>query len=339
VEQPTPGNEFQGSTLIDLAKELLGMRRISTKGMTRDQIARKILNVHTTSDFPLLLADLANKALRAAYENFEHNWRAIARTTSVTDFKPLNLIQLGSFNSLAEIPEGGEYQYGTVGEEREQVQAVTKGRAMVLSRQMLINDDLNGFSRRGQLLGRAAARTVAADVFSVLTDNPTMSDGTVLFHADHGNLAASGGAISEDTLSAAKAAMRMQRDPNDRDYLNIMPRILLVPVALEDTANQYMTSTSSLEAEANSGVTNPHRGSMQVVSDPYLDANDTNGWYIMADPNDVATVVVAFLNGQETPFTDDMVDFDTDALLFKVRLDYGTAAEDFRGAYYNNGGA
>jgi hypothetical protein len=60
-------------------------------------------------------------------------------------------------------------------------------------------------------------------------------------------------------------------------------------------------------------------------------------WYLFADPMDVAAFEVVFLDGNQTPFLDEMVDFETDAMKFKVRLDYGVALGDWRAGYLNDG--
>ena len=75
-----------------------------------------------------------------------------------------------------------------------------------------------------------------------------------------------------------------------------------------------------------------------MVSDPYLDGiNSGLSWFMFADPADVAAFEIVFLDGNETPFVDEAIDFDTDAMKFKVRLDYGIAIGDWRAGYKNVG--
>jgi hypothetical protein len=59
-----------------------------------------------------------------------------------------------------------------------------------------------------------------------------MNDGKRLFHVDHGNKAASGGAIADDTLSAARLAMRSQTGLSGQ-RISATPKFLLVPSAQE----------------------------------------------------------------------------------------------------------
>jgi ATP-dependent protease ClpP protease subunit len=336
MEKDEGGNEFRGMSLIALASHALNLAGINTRGLTAREVASKVFATHSTSDFPYLLSNTAGKALLRGYDNFPRTWDRWCAVRPVSDFKQVSNIQLGTFSSLATIPEGSEYTAGTIGEARETNQARTKGKKIAFTRQMLVNDDLGAFVGFSQKMGTAAARTVNADAYSVLNTNAALSDSVALFHASHSNLAGSGGAIGTTTISAAKAAMRKQRDSNANEYLNIMPKYLLVPVAIEDTALEFMTSTTKPTATA-SGVSNIHRNSMDVISDPTLDATSATAWYTVADPSIVELVQAVFLDGVQTPFIDEQVNFQTDALEMKVRLDYGFAAVDYRAGYKNAG--
>ena len=337
-EKDDPTNEFRGKSLHELGARALEMKGHKTASMTRSEIAGMLLRSHSTSDFPLLLADVANKSLQNAYGVFPQIWNQIAAVGSVSDFKTINMIRMGSFSSLSTILEGAEYTQGSFSEEREQLTAVTKGRYIQMTRQMIINDDLSGFSRMATMLGRAAARTVNADVIGVLTANAALSDGTALFHADHSNLAGSSAAISVATLGAARAAMRKQKDPSGLDPANIMPRYLLVPVGKEDMAREIVTSPYNTDTAAQLKNNSIRSWSpLEVISDPLLDDNSATAWYMIADPMDAPLLEVRFLDGQQTPYVASEEEFLTDAVRWKVRLDYGVAANDYRGGYKNGG--
>ena len=345
-----PGNEFNGQSLVDLAARSLALAGVSTRGMTKDGIARKVLAVHTSSDFPNLLSSTAGKVLRDAYGAATISWNRWCAIGSVSDFKVHPRIQLGSFSSLATIPEGGEYTYGTIGEQYENAQAQTKGKAISFTRQMLVNDDLGGFNRRAMLMGDAAARTVNEDVYASLTSasglGPTSSDGGTLINATavttaggHANYTSSGTALSVASLGVGRLSMATKKGGNlgTGTTLNIQAAVLLVPVGKEDTARTLIASETD-PASVNSRVSNIYRNRFEVVADPYLDGVYANAWYLIAAANGpAAPMEVVFLDGNQAPFIDDEVDFDSDALKFKVRLDYGVAIGDWRGIYRNVG--
>jgi len=349
IAKPEAGNEFRGMGIADLAIAALRRANIPVAGLTRSQIASRVFATHTTSDFPNLLSNTAGKVLRKAYGEFAHNWKRCFAKGSVSDFKVHPRIQIGSFAALATIPEGGEYTYGTTAEEYENASAATKGKAIQFTRQMLINDDLGGFLTRATQMGRAAARTVNADAFTYLISGssghgPTMADTGQMFNATavttaggHANLTSSGTAISVASIGVGRTAMRKQKDKALNQTLNIEPKVLLCSVLKEDLANEIVKSRTK-DGQSNSAIINVHENRVEVVSDPVIDGlNSALSWYLLANPLDVPVLEVVFLDGVEEPFIDERIEFSTDALDLKVRLDYGVANGDWRGGYKNVG--
>jgi hypothetical protein len=187
-----------------------------------------------------------------------------------------------------------------------------------ITRQAIINDDLTAFTDIPRKMGRAAARTVGDLVFSILTSNPTMSDGVALFHASHNNLAGSGAAITAASVGAGRTAMRTQKD--GKATLNIRPSFLLVPAALEDTAQVLMTSETD-PSKTNSRVPNPVRNAAEVIVDARLEAASTIAWYLAADPSVFDTIEVGYLDGIAAPFLDQQDGWTIDGVEYKVRID------------------
>lgn len=346
IERREPGNEFYGRSLCDLAEMILARQHISTRGMTKDGIARKILASHSTSDFPLLLANTAGKVLRKAYELAPVTWNRWCKVGSVSDFKTATRHTVGSFSSLVTKPERGEYKQGTMGEEKESITAITKGRYISLSREMIVNDDLGGFADMSRKMGRAAARTVEKDVYTLLTSasgaGPTMSDTGAFFNATpittaggHANLTSSGTAISVASIAVGEAAMMAQKDKTLEDFVVIQPRVLLVAPGKKQIAWETVNSLTDV-ASSNANKKNYVQAQMnlEVVASPYLTGNP---WYLFADPADTEAFEVAFLDGIQEPFIDEEVEFMTDSMNMKVRLDYGVAAIDWRAGYRNAG--
>jgi ATP-dependent protease ClpP protease subunit len=351
LEKRESGNEFNGMSLSGLAGLALIRAGISVRGMSADAIARKVLAQHTSSDFPNLLSNVAGKVLRNAYDSFPNTWQSWCLVGAVSDFKIHPRIQIGSFNNLDTIPEGGEYKYGSLTEEYENAQAATKGKAIALSRQMIVNDDLGGFNRRAQLMGRAAARSVNHDVYTLLTSGssnhgPTSQDTGQYFNATasttaggHQNLTDSGTAISTASIALGRKTMRIQKDAGNREVLNILPKFLVCSALKEDIAWAVLNSTSEISSSnANKKNYAYDVAKLSLVTDPFLDGIGSGlPWYMFADPMDVAAFEVVFLDGNQAPFLDEAVDFDTDSMKFKVRLDYGVALGDWRAGYLNDG--
>ncbi len=322
-------NPFRGYTLYEIARASLERAGFKTSGLDKMAVVAAAFT-HTGSDFPLLLANVAEKAMLKGYEESEETFPKWTGKGQLPDFKAAKRVDLNTFPSLDKVADGAEYKYATIGERGETIQLATYGKLFSITRQAIINDDLDAFSKIPQRMGRAAIRTVGNLVYAVLTANPTMADGTALFHADHNNLL-TGAAITTAGVDAMRVAMATQKDENAA-ALNIRLGYLLVPVALEGIANVVRASEFEVGAASarNNTVPNSVRDTFEVVADARLDAASASNWYGAANPAMYDTIEVSYLDGIETPTLEQQGGWNIDGVEFKVRLDAGVKALDFR---------
>ncbi|MDP2358647.1 MAG: Clp protease ClpP [Beijerinckiaceae bacterium] len=337
-------NEFSGLTIRELARESLSRAGLNSAFNDPLLMAGAALSpmmsagMHSTSDFVEILANIANKSMLKGYEEAEETFERWTARGVLVDFKPVRRIDLGLAPNLIEVPEGAEYQYGTMGDRGETIQLATFGRMFAITRQAVVNDDMNAFTRVPMRMGRAARRTIGNLVYAVLTTNAAMADGVELFHATHNNLAGTAAAPSVDSLDLARAAMAKQKDKEGHaTALNIRPRYFLVPVALEGKARVLMTSEKDPNAAVNAAKPNHVNGLAEVVSDARLDAHSPTAWYLAADPNAHDTIEVAYLNGNSSPVLEQRDGWNVDGVEFKVRIDAGVKALGYQGLYKNAG--
>ena len=321
-------------TLIEYARRSLELANVNTAHFGKMDLVGRAF---TTSDFPLILVDAANKSMLKGFEEANETWAIWAQTGNLSDFKIGNRVNLSSFNDLELVTEDGEYKYGSFTEQGETIQLATYGKLFAISRQAIINDDLGAFTRIPSAMGRSASRTVGDLAYGALTSNPVMDDGIALFDAAHNNLNESGAGgtpLSADAAGiAAVAAMRnsmaLQTDASgSATGLNIRPAHFLVPVVLEDVARALMTDTTE-PGQANPGQRNQIRGLAGVVSDPRLDADSVTRYYLAAGQQ-FDTVEVAFLDGNQTPMLEQQAGWSIDGTEFKVRIDVAAAPMEFR---------
>jgi hypothetical protein len=290
---------------------------------------------HTGSDFPLLLQNVADKAMLKGYEEADETFQKWTSKGVLGDFKPGKRVDLNSFPTLKKIEDGGEYTYATVGDRGETVQLATYGKKFPITRQTIINDDLDAFSKIPRRMGRAAIRTIGDLVYAILTSNPAMRDNVALFHANHKNLMAGSG-ISTGSVDAMRVLMGKQTDGNA--ILNIRLAQLLVPLALEGTASVVRDSEYEVGAASkNNTIPNFVRGTFEVISDARLDAASATGWYGTANSSVTDTVEVSYLDGVESPTLEQQDGWNVDGVEFKVRMDAGVAPLDFRTMVANPG--
>lgn len=331
--------EYRGLTLTETARMYLRAAhqpQVAMLGSSQlwDAILQKRAGLHSTSDFANLLADLPNKILQKAYAEAPQTFEPLVRRTTVSDFKPNRLLDIGEAPALLEIKEHGEVKHGTIGESKETFTLVSYGRQFGITRRALINDDTDAFSRLPIMMGRQVRKLESDTVWGVITANAAMGDTIALFHASHGNLAGSGGAIDVTTVGAANAAMKLQKGLDGATFIDVSPKYLIVPVAKEVVGLQFVSV--NLQATAQSAV-NPFAGRLTVIAEPRLDANSTTAWYLAATPDQIGIIVVATLEGESGPRVSSEVGFDIQGIKTKVEYDFAAAVENFRGLYKNPG--
>lgn len=334
----TSANPFRGHKLIDLARACLARAGVKTDGMSQMEVVAAAFT-QSTSDFPVLLENTMHKTLQGAYATAALTWRRFCNIGSVSDFRASNRYRVGSLSNLDAVNELGEFKNKTIPDgEKSSITAATKGNIINLSRQAVINDDLGAFVGLAAALGRASARTIEADIYALLAQNaglgPTMSDSYTLFHANHGNIT-TGAAISMAALDLDRVALASQMDVGGNDYLDLVPDVLLVPMSLGGTARgivgaEYDPDTTGKLQKPNI-VKNMVR---DVVDTPRLSGTRR---YLFADAAAAPVLEVAFLDGAQEPYLELQDGFDVDGARYKVRLDFGTAAIDYRGAITNAG--
>lgn len=329
------GSEFRGMTLLEIARASLSRAGASATGDKLAVVGRAF--THMNGDFSNLLASTANKAMLKGWTEAPETFGAWTSTGSLPDFKATSRVDIGAFPALSLIPEGAEYTYATLSDRGETAQIATYGKLFSITRQAIINDDLNAFTRIPASMARAARRTVGNLVYAILTGNPTMGDSVALFHATHANLDTGGGsALSVTSLAAARVKMAKQAGQQN-EPLNIQPAHLIVPVALRDAAAVILASEYNPDATNKLQAPNPVRGMVDVIADPRLDANSATAWYLTASPTAFDAIEVLYLDGNDAPFLDQQSGWNVDGTEFKVRIDAGVKAWDYRTLYKSAG--
>lgn len=342
LEERQGDNRYNFMSLRELARASLADRGIGVS--TLDPMRMVGLSfTHTTSDFGIILLDVANRSMLAGWEESEETFQRWTKKGQLSDFKTASRIGLGEFPALRKVREGAEYKYVTIGERAEPIVLATYGELFSITRQVVINDDMNMLTDIPRKMGMAAKGTIGDLVYAVLTKNPTLSDGKALFHADHKNyLTGADSALSIESLSKAKTQMATQKTQVEGNAkgrtLNIRPAFVLTPVALEDKANQIINSESVPGANVNSGIINPIRGFAEVIGEPRLDDDSANAFYLAARQGS-DTIEVAYLDGNELPYMEQQQGFTVDGVATKVRIDAGVAPLDFRGLVKSKGAA
>ena len=295
------------------------------------------LSINSTGDFPLILADVMGKTLRANYEETPRTWPIWVKRKETPDFKDVKRNALSEAANLTLRAEGASITYKGLSESREVYAVAEYAEGIILTRKAIINDDMSAFDAIPTKLAQAAARLEDTLVYAILTANPNLASGTALFDAaTHKNLITVGAAPSTATLTVGRAAMRNQMGMKGDAFLNIVPRFIIAPVEHETTIDQLIRSISD-PSSSNANVINVFQNSLIKVIEPRLSANSAFAWFLAADPNQFDTLELMFLSGEPAPVLKQKEMFDTDDMKFAVRHTCGAAPIDYRGLFENDG--
>jgi hypothetical protein len=326
VRDPAPGaQELLSLPLPMLCREMLMRAGERINGDMRQIVGRAL----TTTDLPNLLVETSHRILLDAFDNAPETWAQWALKGQVADFKKTKAVGFEGDVRLLPKPENYEYEEGVLAENAEEFAIATFGRKMSISRESLINDDLNALSRLPVLYGQAAAEKVGDTAYNALLNAPPMGDDKPLFHVDHNNLyAGRGGVPTVANLGEVVTGMKLQKDSFGKT-ITILPKFFLAPVSLEVAAEQFFNTQlqgagAIVGTQSEPFISNPYGGTFFTrVYDRRLDAASATTWYLAARDG---TVVVFFLGGIEAPYIESQPNFDTDGVESKVRMDVGAKA-------------
>lgn len=237
----------------------------------------------------------------------------------------------------------GKLKHGEVGETSYTNKAETYGKIFSLTRQDIRNDDLGALSNIRERLGRGAALKINSVFWTEFLDNATF------FASGNSNyFTGASSVLQSSSLKTAVEKFSKQVD-DDGEPMAITPRILLVPPELKETADELYVSTnvntggsSTTDKVPNR---NTHAGKYTPVMSAYLSNANYSGqsstaWYLLADPLDLPTMEVVFLDGQEMPTIEEAeADFDTLGVQFRGYHDFGVSKHEYRAGVKSKGAA
>lgn len=324
VEKPADGaDQFRGMSLLRLMEDIYERENGKSARIAQDELMRSVFSGGTGA-FPNIMANVAHKALDKAYEEVPSTFQYWTAKGSNPDFKPATRVGLGAADELVEMTEGGEFTSSESTDYGKVTNITTYGREWTLTRKAIINDDLSALTRLPAMYGAAAKRTINKKVYELLAAG-------AMFSAKNGNLGS--GAISIESLKAAKTAMAKQKDPSGKTFLNLQPAYLIVPAELEVEAATLIAS--AVDPTKNNAYPNPFANKLTVVADPNLSSAEE--WYLVAAPGILPGIEVTYLNGAENPTMRTFVDSDVLGIKYQIFHDFGVNLLDFRALYKSSG--
>ena len=331
------GGELVHRSLIDLMEMHLRSQGVHLRNTVPTEVFQAAMmtraGMHSTSDFPIVLADTMNRRLGQLFKAAESGASAIAAPGTARDFRPITEVRTTSFPSLEKVEaETGEVKWGSLDEEGETLAIASYARGISLSFQVIVNDDLTAIDRAVRDVAFATAQLKAKLIVAAL--GAVLKDGKATFHEDHGNLAYASGDIAapgETTLSAGRLAMEKQTPPGSDEPLGLTPAILLVPSELRTAGEKLLASINPTASDA----VNVFAGRLQLAVEPRL--KTAGEWYLFAAPGTYPVIRFLTLAGYDAPRFETEQMFKHLGVSYRTHWHVGAGPIDWRGAWKNPG--
>lgn len=329
-------DKFKSTSIRGFMEAACKLEGVETPMMSAsaDEWARAAFS---TSTFSGILSNVAHKSMLASYRavNEVAIISKIARKLTASDFKTHTGYRLTADTVFDALAAGGEIKHGSLGDSSFNYSVQTYGRMIGITREMMINDDLNAFAAIPQLIGRGAALKLVALFWNMIKDN--VDD---FFHANNNNINTDTLGVSAEGYDKATQLLEEMVDEQGNPIL-VNPKYVIVPPALHGAArrmfvsenlNVPVTGVGSAAKKSQIGEANSYKGLYEPIVARALKDKPAE-YYLFGNPADVAAFGVAYLRGNETP-TIEEVDLPAEYLgkAWRGYFDVGVTPIDPRGA-------
>ena len=321
--------------------ELTGDKRITGNLKDADRIRlSEAISVGTGTGagvFAQVFGDSLTRRMQKLYRTTgTYDWhQKVCTQVPVMDFREQHRPYWGGYGDLPAVLQAKPYTDLASPTDVEEVYSATKrGGLEAISLESIKNDDVGVVMAVPRKLTMAAKRTLSTFIAGLFTANSAggqtlKADAKTLFHADHKNSGTV--ALSAASVAAGRLAMVKQTELDSTKQIGIEPKTLLVPWDLQEAAHNLFRM----------GVNNDRdfvQGFLYDVT-PVPGWTDAKDWVLVADPMEIETIEVGFLDGMSEPEiliqSSELYGsmFTNDQWTFKIRHIYGASVMDFRGFF------
>ncbi len=278
---PHPQSQAWENNPLSSFAEYCGKRAFDSRGDTMERNSLAVMgHGMVTGDFQNAFATAAHRLATKKYEGFSDHLR-ICSEVPVNDFKTVKVFTADLDDDLQPVGDTGQIHNSSGWDVGASASLSSFVRLMNVSRQIVINDDLDVLKNYLSALGAAAGKKEGAMVSATLESNALLSDGAAMFGT--ANIVAS--ALSATTLDAAMGLLRDQKNAAGNKANNKL---------------YALVTASGMELNAASILHYAGLDSVIRICLPWLPAGR---WFAMADPMLAPVVGRLLLKGSTTPIS------------------------------------
>lgn len=350
IEETEQADKLRNLSLRDLMVESLVREgegtTISLLRKSKDELWEMAVRqfAQPTAAFPAILDNAINKAIVQSYDEMDTTFQLWTAEGSLTDFKLSKeheyLLGGGKFSKVS---EGGELKHSTLETEKlPQRQLGTYGTQFSMSREAFINDDVGLLVEMPAKYAKAAKREINHQVYELIFKNSKIFDGKALFDADtHKNVLATGCEPSIEAVQALMLLLMQQTDPFG-NAINVKPKNMILPLGYGFKAAQILQS-QTVNTSENTQAFNAlyqYRNNIQIIEEGELNVLAGGApvpWFVSADPKQVGSVKVDYLNGNKRPIFRRSEKTGYLGFFWDIYMDWVVSVKDWRGIAKNPG--
>jgi hypothetical protein len=295
----------------------------------------------STFSLPNILGNIANKSMRAGYLGVDSVWQQIAARRSVNNFQAVTGVSVNGATIYRTLAPSGEIKHATLSETTYSNRAATYAIMLGIPREALVNDDSGALTDMSRHIGRGAGLKINDLFWTAFLNN------SAFFTSGNANVSTgAGSALGTAEGAAINAAEQkfMAQTGADGYPISVMPKIMLAPPTLANTARRWMGSGGfTISGTAGGGDANIYQGRYTPLTSPYMESsaytgNSTAAWYLLASPDDVPVIEGVALNGRWEPQVDQAeADFNQLGIALRGFIDVGFALFEYRGGVRSAG--
>jgi hypothetical protein len=261
-----------------------------------------------SSEFSAVLADGYTKITRASYDSHAADHLSFSAVMEVSDFKPVEMVSLDDDGlELDKLAENGRVTRGFafMASVHQSVRLTTYAKAVLVSRNAIINDQASAIAQSFAAVGVSAGRIESRLVTAALENPPLLSDGLPVFGPEYAN-------VVEQPLSLVGA------------LATAMTALRTQPTATGQRAGlsaAHIVTSPELESDARRLIRD---GGLDLQVSVLADL-PAYRWYLLADSVACPAVAVLRLYGARNPIRVEQrrTPIEMDGTLVQVTADLG----------------
>jgi hypothetical protein len=336
------GLQKEGRSLgyLDLSQSVLAAygwdrhRMAELSVMEQFQRAYELSASYSTSSVSSVVRNVANMSLFAGWSASQANLVGLrmCRIIPATNFKSFFDVSLVCDELLEKVGSSGQVKTASMSADAYAVKVEDFSKILHISREDVVNDDLQSLTNAGRLLGGMAARTIEKHLIKQLANATTnVGAGSTEFFIGlpaqnrQANYISGANPLNKTTLIAAVQQLRKQTSPRDKQPLSFNPSFLLCGDADSTVARELCSSNSSLYP------------GVDVLESSWLHSSHCNpsatpsDWYLGHRSDAGAAIVCAFLGGISQPVIElGNSSFKTLGVELRATLSFGSVLADPR---------